>query len=42
MLQCVVLIFLDAIDYPQLENKNFKLLLNFTSRVFLTNEAKDC
>ena len=33
--------FLDAIVYPQRENTNPKLLLNVTSHVFLTNEAKD-
>ena len=33
--------FLDAIYYPQRENKNLKQLLNVTSHVFLTSQAKD-
>ena len=32
--------FLDAIYYPQRENKNPKLLLNFTSHVFIISQFK--
>ena len=36
----MVLIFLDAIYYPQRENKNLKLLLNVTSHVSIISQFK--